>query len=72
MAIKKMKVFDHKTTTLRAYREISILRNCKHPCIVGIYDIIEPKDLNNFTDLFVVLELADSDLRQVISSSMSI
>ena len=28
--------------------------------------------MNTFTDLFVVLELADSDLRQVISSSMSI
>lgn len=38
--------------------------------MVKLFDIIEPKNPDNFDTLYVVLELAESDLKKVIKSSL--
>ena len=44
------------------------MRRLNHPCIVKIFDILEPEDRKNFKEIFLVLELADSDLKKVLNS----
>ena len=56
-------VFDNYVDCKRILREIKLLRRLDHPYIVKLYDIVEPDDLDNFSELYIVLELADSDLK---------
>lgn len=56
-------VFDNETDCKRILREIKLLRRLDHPYIIKLYDIVEPKDLDNFSEVYLVLELADSDLK---------
>lgn len=71
VAIKQMKgIFYNETDCKRILREIKLLRRLDHPYIISLYDVIEPKDLDNFQDLYIVLELADSDLKKVLKSGL--
>jgi len=38
--------------------------------VVELFDLIEPKNLENFDTLYLVLELAESDLKKVIKSAI--
>lgn len=44
----------------------------RHPKIVKLYDILPPADLNNYNDLYVVLEYLDFDLRKICSKNKSL
>jgi mitogen-activated protein kinase 1/3 len=71
VAIKQIKgVFDNETDCKRILREIKLLRRLDHPYIIKLYDIVEPTDFDNFNDLYLVLELADSDLKKVLKSGL--
>ena len=71
VAIKKMDgVFDDDVDCKRILREVTLLRRLKHPYVVELFDIIEPKNLDTFETLYVVLELAESDLKKVIKSAI--
>jgi serine/threonine protein kinase len=50
----------------RILREIVLLKTLKHPYIVDLIDIIEPKDPNKFNEVYLVLELCEMDLRKFI------
>ena len=67
VAIKQIKgIFDkdyNETDCKRILREIKLLRRFNYPYIIKLYDIVESKDLNNFQDVYLILELADSDLK---------
>ena len=63
-------VFEDEVDCKRILSEISLLRRLKHPYVVELFDVIEPKDLENFDSLLVVMELAESDLKKVIKSSI--
>ncbi len=63
-------VFDDEIDCKRILREIALLRRLKHPYVVELFDIIEPTDLKTFDTLYVVLELAESDLKKVIKSAI--
>lgn len=41
----------------------------RHPKIIKIYDILAPKDLNNYKELNVVIEYLPFDLRQLCSKN---
>jgi len=45
-----------------------LLRQLHHPYIVELYDIVEPTNLDNFTDLYIVLEYVENDLKNVLKS----
>ncbi len=71
VAIKKMDgVFEDDVDCKRILREIKLLRSLDHPYVVGLFDLCEPKDLETFDSIYVVLELAESDLKKVIKSAI--
>ena len=71
VAIKKMDgVFDDEIDCKRILREVTLLRRLKHPYVVELFDIIEPKNLDNFDTIYLVLRLSESDLKKVIKSSI--
>ncbi|KAJ4709737.1 Mitogen-activated protein kinase [Melia azedarach] len=70
VAIKKMKeVFEHVSDATRILREIKLLRMLKHPDIVEIKHIMLPPCRREFKDIYVVFELMESDLDQVIKAN---
>lgn len=73
VAVKKISgLFDDLTDAKRIIREIRLLRNMDHDCILKVIDIEEPKDYSNFNEVHIVTELMDSDMYHIIRSSVSI
>lgn len=71
VAIKRMEgVFEDETDCKRILREIKLLRKMDHPFVVKLFDIIEPKNLETFDALYIVLEYAESDLKKVVKSAI--
>lgn len=70
VAIKKIhKAFEMLTVSKRTYRELKILRHLRHENIISILDVMQPpEDLSNFEDVYVVLDLMESDLHHIIHS----
>ena len=69
VAIKKInKAFEHLTDTKRTLREIKILLHFQHENVIRIKDILRPAALDRFDDVYIVSELMDTDLHQIISS----
>ena len=69
VAIKKInKAFEHLTDTKRTLREVKILRHFNHENVIRIKDILRPASLEKFEDVYIVSELMDTDLHQIISS----
>lgn len=66
VAIKKIhRVFEDLIDCKRILREISILNRLNHDHVVKVLDIVIPKDLEKFDELYVVLEIADSDFKKL-------
>ena len=71
VAIKRMDgVFEDEIDCKRILREVNLLRQLQHPYVIRIIDVIEPKDHEHFDCIYVVLELAESDLKKVIKSAI--
>ncbi|GFE53759.1 cell-cycle-associated kinase MAPK [Babesia ovis] len=69
VAIKRIhKVFEDLIDCKRILREIAILNRLDHPNVVKVLDIIIPSDLDNFNVLYVVLEIAASDIKLLVRS----
>ena len=70
VAIKKIpKVFEVIVIAKRTYRELKILRHLRHENIISILDVMQPpEDLSQFEDVYVVLDLMESDLHHIIHS----
>ncbi|GJN41179.1 hypothetical protein PR202_gn00521 [Eleusine coracana subsp. coracana] len=70
VAIKKINdVFEHVSDATRILREIKLLRLLRHPDIVEIKHIMLPPSRREFQDIYVVFELMESDLHQVIKAN---
>ncbi|KAK8944807.1 Mitogen-activated protein kinase 2 [Platanthera zijinensis] len=74
VAIKKIgSAFDNRVDAKRTLREIKLLRHMAHEnvsfLIIAIKDIIRPPNKENFNDVYIVYELMDTDLHQIIRSS---
>ena len=70
IAIKKIeKAFEHKVFAQRTLRELKIMRLLNHENVLSIKNIINPGKLESFTDLYVITELMETDLAQIIKSS---
>ncbi|XBJ12661.1 hypothetical protein VPH35_017144 [Triticum aestivum] len=70
VAIKKVSnIFEHITDAARMLREIKLLRLLRHPDIVQIKHIMLPPSRRDYKDIFVVFELMDTDLHQVIKAN---
>uniref|UniRef100_A0ACD5W026 Uncharacterized protein n=1 Tax=Avena sativa TaxID=4498 RepID=A0ACD5W026_AVESA len=70
VAIKKIhNIFEHLSDAARILREIKLLRLLRHPDIVEIRHIMLPPSRRDFKDIYVVFELMDTDLHQVIKAN---
>lgn len=70
VAIKKIhNIFEHISDAARILREIKLLRLLRHPDIVEIKHIMLPPSKKDFKDIYVVFELMESDLHQVIKAN---
>ncbi|KAK8474075.1 hypothetical protein V6N13_126622 [Hibiscus sabdariffa] len=70
VAIKKIHdIFEHLSDAARILREIKLLRLLRHPDIVEIKHIMLPPSRKDFKDIYVVFELMESDLHQVIKAN---
>lgn len=70
VAIKKIpRVLEVLVIAKRTYRELKILRHLRHDNIISILDVMQPpEDLSQFEDVYVVLDLMETDLHHIIHS----
>ncbi|GAV76142.1 Pkinase domain-containing protein [Cephalotus follicularis] len=70
VAIKKINdVFEYVSDATRILREIKLLRLLRHPDIVQIKHVMLPPCPREFKDIYVVFELMESDLHEVIKAN---
>jgi len=74
VAIKKItNIFSNLIETRRTLREIKLLRFFNHPNIISIFDVfVYPLKYDSFSDLYIVSELMNTDLHQIINSKQSL
>jgi len=73
VAIKKIhNCFGQATEAKRILRELRILRHLKHDNIISLRDVLAPTSEAAFSDLWVVFDFVDLDLRKLIASSQTI
>lgn len=66
VAIKKIhRVFEDLIDCKRILREVAILNRLQHDNIVKILDIVVPENLTKFDEMYIVLEIADSDFKKL-------
>lgn len=70
VAVKRIsKVFDQEVDAVRLFREMHILRRLKgHANIIKLIDVIQPRDREDFNELYLVFEYVDTDLYKLIMS----
>ena len=58
VAIKRItSAFEQEVDAVRLYREIHILRRLRgHECIINLIDVVQPVNLEEFKDLYLVFE----------------
>jgi len=72
VAVKKVcNVFDNLILARRTYREVKILRHFQHDNVICIRDILRPTE-KLFSDIYLVFDLMDTDLHQIIHSRQEI
>eukprot|EP00250_Pteridium_aquilinum_P018522 c24118_g1_i1 orf=354-1541(+) len=73
IAVKKIgSVFDNKIDAKRTLREIKLLRHLRHENIIAIRDIVPPIKRKEFNDVYIITELMDTDLHQIIRSNQAL
>ncbi|KAK2884828.1 mitogen-activated protein kinase 7 isoform X1 [Channa argus] len=74
VAIKKISnAFEVVTNAKRTLRELKILKHFKHDNIIAIKDILQPNlPHSSFKSVYVVLDLMESDLHQIIHSAQTL
>jgi len=73
VAIKKIhNVFENRIDALRTLRELKLLRHVRHENVISLKDVMLPTHRYSFRDVYLVYELMDSDLNQIIKSSQSL
>ncbi|KAK9822621.1 hypothetical protein WJX74_011011 [Apatococcus lobatus] len=70
VAIKKLgNAFEHTANCRQTLREMKLLRHLQHDNIVGLKDVMRPASQADFKDMYLVHDLMDTDLHQIIRTS---
>lgn len=70
VAMKKCrKVFHSRTLAKRTIREVRILRLLQHSNIISVKSILKPPNFFAFNEIYVLFELMETDLSQIIRSN---
>ena len=62
---------DNTGLCRRTLREVMLLRHLKHENVIGVREIMRPPT-RDFTDLYIVYDLMDTDLHQIIRSKQEL
>ena len=69
VAVKKIReAFNNLEDAKRTLREARLLRHLKHKNVISFRELLPPSPDLSFSSLYVVMELMDTDLYQVITS----
>merc|ERR1719163_1845641 len=69
VAIKRVdRIFEDLIDCKRILREIAILSSLVNDSVVRLYDVCVPEDLVGFNELYIVMEICDSDLKKLFRS----
>ncbi|CAH9072482.1 unnamed protein product [Cuscuta epithymum] len=70
VAIKKIAdAFDNYMDAKRTLREIKLLRHLDHENVIALRDVIPPPLRREFNDVYIAMELMETDLHQIIRSN---
>lgn len=73
VAIKKCKhLFDDLTDCKRILREVCILSQLNHQNVVKVFDFHIPAAQDAFTDVYMIMELVDTDLKKLCKQDVSL
>ena len=61
--------FENITDARRSLREIKLLQHLKHENVIQLKDILKPHTKAGFNEIYLVYELMDTDLHQIIRSN---
>uniref|UniRef100_A0A3Q3ANU4 Stress-activated protein kinase JNK n=1 Tax=Kryptolebias marmoratus TaxID=37003 RepID=A0A3Q3ANU4_KRYMA len=72
LSIKKLsRPFQNQTHAKRAYRELVLMKCVNHKNIISLLNVFTPqKSLEEFQDVYLVMELMDANLCQVIQMEL--
>ncbi|PVU92254.1 hypothetical protein BB561_003947 [Smittium simulii] len=66
VAVKKIAPFEHSMFCLRTLREIKLLKLFNHENVIAILDIIRPPSFKDFTQVYIIQELMETDMHKII------
>eukprot|EP00931_Biecheleriopsis_adriatica_P084526 TRINITY_DN5840_c0_g2_i1.p1 TRINITY_DN5840_c0_g2~~TRINITY_DN5840_c0_g2_i1.p1 ORF type:complete len:421 (-),score=73.26 TRINITY_DN5840_c0_g2_i1:10-1272(-) len=73
VAIKKCKgIFEDLVDCKRILREVSILSKLDHRNVVKIHDFHIPAEKAKFTEIYMIMELCDSDFKKLCKQDVSL
>jgi mitogen-activated protein kinase 1/3 len=73
VAIKKIgHMFEDLIDCKRILREIAILGSLDHSNIVKIYDIVAPDNMRSSDELYIIMEICDSDLKKLCRTDVTL
>lgn len=73
VAIKRCKhIFEDLIDCKRILREVCILNKLQHNNVVRIIDIVSPANIATFDEIYIVMELADSDLKKLCKTDVTL
>merc|ERR1712050_286939 len=73
VAIKRCKnLFEDDIDCKRILREISILAKLDHENVVKLLDVCAPENKDTFDEVYMVMELADSDLKKLMKQDVNL
>jgi mitogen-activated protein kinase 1/3 len=65
-------MFEDLIDCKRILREIAILTELNHENVVRIYDLPQPNNLVSFDELYIVMEICDSDLKKLFRTDVEL
>jgi mitogen-activated protein kinase 1/3 len=73
VAIKRVAhMFEDLIDCKRILRECAILSKLGNENVVALYDIVAPRDMNTFEELYMVMEICDSDLKKLCRTDVTL
>jgi serine/threonine protein kinase len=73
VAVKKNKnIFLQPSISRQCLRELKIISQLNHPNLLRLHDVVVPTSYAKFDDVYMVTELMDTDLREVLLSRQTL
>mmetsp|Transcript_91769 Transcript_91769/g.163334 ORF Transcript_91769/g.163334 Transcript_91769/m.163334 type:complete len:427 (+) Transcript_91769:106-1386(+) len=73
VAVKKCKrIFEDLVDCKRILREVSILSKLDHRNAVRVHDFIIPDAMDDFSEIYMIMELCDSDLKKLCRQDVTL